>query len=220
MIRDHLLVYDDYIPSSLPVYTGVQHMPTLGQADQLGLHAVLDNAVTAAQLTIAIEHSTDGINWAPKSSTPEINSVSVVTLDTTSVYAGEPHPAPQSLEFVRLRITIVNNRGVNLRLYATLRDRGKGAFVGCGCHDDDDAEHDAHEHQHGDDHGRQVRELTETRPHAALEELSRRVAAGSAGEPLQERMKSALASMPEHQRVAAVQFLAQVGSLDTHPRET
>lgn len=217
MIREHLVVYNDYIPGSLPVYTGVQHMPTLGQADQLGFHAVLDNAVTAGQLTVAIEHSTDGINWAQKNATPEINSVSILTSDTTSIYGGEAYPTLQSLEFVRLRIAIANGRGANLRLYATLRDRGKGSFVGCACHGD---EHEGHEsHQHAGNHEQRVRELMATRPHAALDDLARRVAEGPAGEAPQERLKRALAAMPEGERAAAMHFLAQVGTLEAHARE-
>jgi hypothetical protein len=148
-----------------------------------------------------------------------INSIGVLTTGTASIYGGELYPTLQSLEFVRVRISIVSGRGVNLRLYATLRDRGKGSFVGCACHDDE-AEHEPQEHPpHGrGDHERRVRELMATRPHAAIDELARRAAEGPRGEPLQSRLKKALASMPEQDRAEAVRFLTQVGALEAHAR--
>lgn len=225
VIRDHILVYDDYIPDGLPVYTGVQHTITLGQADQLGLFSVVDNAMAAGQLTVAIEHSTDGINWTQKSATPVINSVGISSPGTTSVYAGELYPVPQSLEFVRLRISILNNRGAHMRLYATLRDRGKGSFTGCGCDGANEAGHDHDGHGHEDaglpraeDHREHLRTLIRSRPHAALDALARCLAAEPAGGALQDRLKAALVAMPERERGEAAHYLSQVAAVEAMER--
>src|SRR4051812_22677603 len=138
MIRFQALVFSDYIPGSAPVYTGVQHMKALAQGDQIGLFAVCDQAAIGGAFTAAIEHSTDGRNWSPKSATPEINGVTIGANQATPVYGGEGYPTSHSLEFVRVRLSVALGRGARVRLYAAVRDRTTGRYASCGCAGDEE----------------------------------------------------------------------------------
>lgn len=220
MIRDHLLVYDDYLYYGPPVYTGVQHMQVLGRADQLGLHAVVDNVTLRGELAVAIEHSTDGINWTQKSATPEISSFTYAV--ASSMYAGEAYPARQSLEYVRLQILLKAGREVGLRVYATLRDRGKGPFPGCGCHGDEAGPAPVLMQPppppREESHRRELRALVASRPHAALDVLARRLAEVPARTGLNDRLQTALAAMPARPREAAARYLVHVAALEAQER--
>lgn len=217
MIRHHALVFDDYISGSTPVYTGVPHMRALAGGDQIGLHAVLDNAGAACSVTVAIEHSTDGMNWSQKNTTAEISAVAVSTSSVTSVYGGETFPALQSLEFVRLQITITNGRGVHLKLYASVRDRTKGGFSVCECADGEQPTRRAG--AHGAPSPREeVEAILANRPHHGLVELRRRLDEAPVDTPLRERMVDALAAMGEQERAELARFLGQVDRISPEAR--
>jgi len=100
---------------------------------KIGLFAICDQAPTGGDLTAAIEHSTDGMNWCQKSATPEINGAAITMNQVTALYGGEVYPTAHSLEYVRVRLSVASGRGVRVRLYASVRDRVTGRYAACGC---------------------------------------------------------------------------------------
>jgi hypothetical protein len=217
MIRFHELVFDDYIPGNTPVYTGVQHMRLLGRGDQLGLHAILDEAAVACSITVAIEHSVDGINWSPKNSTAEITAVAVSTTDTTSIYGGETFPGKQSCEFVRLRLTVTNGRGVHVRVYATARDRAKGGFSLCDCADEESPKPRQQVHWAAKPLEEAAAVLS-TQPHRALMELRRKLEDAPVDASQQERIASAFMALSAPERAEVGQFLGRMSQISPAAR--
>jgi hypothetical protein len=137
MLRAHYLVFDDYLYADEPACSGVEHMEALARGDHLALHVVLTNsAAEAAALaaggtfTAAIEHSLDGRRWVAKSTTPEIDAAPI---EGASLYGGERHPAPPSLPYVRLRLSITGARSVHAQVFVAVRDRSVSRFDACAC---------------------------------------------------------------------------------------
>ncbi len=106
-----LVAFDDYIVGTESRYTGILEGRVLERADQLALHAVVDDVKfgRGLSLTVAIEHSSSGApeRWQRKNESPEIFRRPLVAGETTSLYGGEQIPVRPRHRHVRLRIRLV-----------------------------------------------------------------------------------------------------------------
>lgn len=106
-------VFDEYINGTATTwYTSSAHNDLLGSADDLLIQAVPDQVSytgTAATLTLAVEHSCNGLDWlavaaAPFPTTPEINGVQIT--NETGMLGVRTMWMPPLLSFIRFRITL------------------------------------------------------------------------------------------------------------------
>lgn len=122
----NILVHDDVIATANPprtVYSRPDFNDKLGSVDMLGLFAVTDQVATNGTITVAIEHSADGLNWTAKTpGTPEINAATIQQ-DTTNLAYGSDGGSSPSLGLVRLSVTIATSTSAHVKLWVTGRDQ-------------------------------------------------------------------------------------------------
>jgi len=86
----------------------------IGSFDQLAIQAVTDNVSNSAggdtTLSVAIQHSADGIHWQTKRAIPEIRPFPLLSV-TTYVPMGYDDGTSPSLAFVRLLVTLQDQKG-------------------------------------------------------------------------------------------------------------
>lgn len=120
----HVLAFDNLVQGTATIYTDPSLARGLGSADQLKIAAVADQVSgTSPTLTVQIEDSGEGMRWAAKNGTAEINASSLAASGTTAL-RGSDTGATGSTAFVRLRIQLGGTNPVaRLRLWVT----GRGA---------------------------------------------------------------------------------------------
>jgi len=157
MPREHtFVVFDEYLPKSVngsanAIFTGSQFNAQMGRANQIGIHAVLDNLTvdTSANrnLFIFIEESNDGRNWIERANPANdyntnnadmtlavpITAVAPIQMLFTDACQGLSKGASANfttgplLGLVRLRIFFdgagTNGPAGHLRIHVTQRDR-------------------------------------------------------------------------------------------------
>jgi hypothetical protein len=128
-------VFDEVLMSTAVSYTSIKHCEALSKGDQLAFIAHGENANAGLSLTVAIEHSADGIHWAQKNTSPEINGA--VLNNAIGIYGAEPLAFSPSQAFVRLRIQVGGSGLAKARVVvnAFVRDRSKSkppCCCGCG----------------------------------------------------------------------------------------
>ena len=210
MLRHHALVYDGFVTPGVAAYTGIQHAGALALGDQMGLQAIVDRGA-GGSLTAAIEHSGDGIAWTQKNPSPEIDAAPILVGRPTSVYGGEAYPPRPSLTHVRIRIVVTPRHAggrssvvpTRVRLHAVLRERGKGRYATCVCTGEDAREEAASE---------RASRPGGARPHASMAELERRLLGLPVGLPPADRLRRALATLGERERLEVTAFLGSAGS--------
>ena len=123
MLAYNLLVFDELIKDTGNYYTSTALASRLGNADELCLFARTTHVSgTSPTLTVEIEHSPNGQDWAP-TWTPQ---VSALPISNEGAYAGQLLLFdPALLAHVRLRIALGGTSpACRLKLYATGRSRG------------------------------------------------------------------------------------------------
>lgn len=119
------LVFEQVVHSGTSFFTSRRFDNIFGSKDVLAINVVADNANIRGALSVAIEHSGDGINWKQKNATPEINSVTVGTSTNTDVIYGADASFAPNLQFVRLRIDATTLQSVHVQIHVTVRDSSK-----------------------------------------------------------------------------------------------
>jgi hypothetical protein len=201
MLRHQALVFDDFVQGA--AYSGAQHARMLGMGDKLGIQVVLDGARIDTLITVAIEHSADGVVFVPKRETPEVGGT-VRAPGLAAFYGGDDGTVGPSLAYVRLCIEVEATRPVRTRIHVAVRDESEGKLCGCGC-------------AGGDEPG--VGEAPDAfagGPRPALDELERHLAAQGEHVRPRERMQRALAAMGAQERAEVVAFLEQMGTAAEH----
>lgn len=126
MIRDAFLAFDDEITSQAAVVTSDALVERFGLHDQIALHLVLDNVVgtRSGTVTVALQHSADGVTWLPREANPEIDGVTVKLNETTSAYgAVDASDTRTTLPLVRAQIQLGGNvTSAYAKLYVVARD--------------------------------------------------------------------------------------------------
>ena len=109
----------------------------LGHYDLVSLKAVVTEVNIAGQLGIRLHHSGDGLSYPAKNASDEI--LGALSTDTVNVLWGADSSGQPSLHLVRAHIGLSSGTTqAYLRLYATLRDRGKGRAAGRRKHRNDE----------------------------------------------------------------------------------
>ncbi|APR86496.1 Hypothetical protein A7982_11848 [Minicystis rosea] len=123
MRRYMMTAMDEFVVSTTAVYTSQDHNQKLGSTDQLAIQVIADQiSGTSPTLTLQIEHSADGRNWASKAVTPEINVQALSSASTNVFYASDAGATP-TLSFVRFKITLGGTSPVaHLKVNVTGRD--------------------------------------------------------------------------------------------------
>src|SRR5262249_51082315 len=117
---------DEYFPSgqNATLYTPAHATRPLSQYDQLAIQVVADHvAGPTPQLTLSIEHSTDGLSWVTRSATPEINNVTLSTSSFTVLTASDAGTKPR-LALTRFKLVLTGAGAPasgRVRLYVTAR---------------------------------------------------------------------------------------------------
>lgn len=132
MRRRYGTVLDEYLvgaSNTTPSWTTQELDIPLAAFDQLALHAVVDHVDAAGgTLNVQVYHSADGVNFAPKTGSPEVSVASLSASATNQSWGyadtGPPTGKPL-LGMVRLRIWFSGTtaRG-HVRIHATQRDVG------------------------------------------------------------------------------------------------
>src|SRR5438034_341101 len=103
MRKQHLLVFDDRIPSTTQVFTADAVAYELGGCDKLAIHCVVDNQNAAGGILVQIQHSGDGIRWLNKySGSGEISTPNNVPASGAANLGGFDQGATPSFAYVRL----------------------------------------------------------------------------------------------------------------------
>ena len=123
MRKMNFVVFDDYIPSNVQVFTAQSLNDRLGLFDKLSIEAVADNvAGTSPTITVQIQHSSDNRNWVNKNTTAEINAAGI-SVGSTTPNAGSDTSSAASLGFVRLAITLGGSSpSAHVKIWVTARD--------------------------------------------------------------------------------------------------
>lgn len=111
-------------------YTAASMNPVLGSADKFVAHVVVDNVSANGNITVQVEHSSDGRNWVPKNvngGTPpttvaEINAVGITAGVTNSDVrftfssdGSDTAPRPL-LPLVRLRVRLTTTVTAHVKI--------------------------------------------------------------------------------------------------------
>lgn len=126
MLREHLLVFDEQLPTQSSYFSKADFYKALGQYDQIALHAIVDNptGATNGTITVVLEHSCDGRNFIAKNATAEINAAAIA-FNSQSDAAGGDGGALPTLEYGRLNVKLAGGvTAARVRIWATLRDTG------------------------------------------------------------------------------------------------
>jgi len=134
MRRMNITVFDEFltgvVAGTTPAVTTSQELNArLGQFDQLGLFAVVDNTASTAGLFAFIEHSGDGRNWIQKNAIWEIEGTNntkngwFTANVTTPLWGFDPGTNP-TLGFARIRVYFSASLSAHVRIHVTGRDMG------------------------------------------------------------------------------------------------
>lgn len=128
-------VFDDFVYGTTSVYSPAQFAEVLGKSDQLSIQAVVERASLRTTLTVAIEHSQDGINWAAKNTSPEIDAQALGS-GTTTLGGADAGTYPSN-GLIRLRVSLGSaaSPSAYVRVYVTGRDKAK-KYLTCACPED------------------------------------------------------------------------------------
>ena len=117
-----MLVFDEEIYGTNPVFTSDEHSEHLGRCDQLSLQAVIDKVSAAGSIAVQIQHSADGRHFVPKNGSPEVSST--LTVGQTNVFSGGDMSTAPTLGYVRLSISLSGaSFSAHVKVYATMRDQ-------------------------------------------------------------------------------------------------
>ncbi len=145
MRTHHHKVFDEYVPAGTDYDTAVfsheQAIAQMGHADQIAIHAVVDNLVEDdGHLNVQIEHSGDGRNWIAKngdtsgsSGTGEVKVPMTGSLKknaTNQGWGSDPNKDSNNqplLTYVRLRIWFTggSKKAGHVKIHVTHRDQGR-----------------------------------------------------------------------------------------------
>lgn len=123
------LVFDEQLSSSGPHYTSQELSELLGRYDQVAIQAIVDKADTSGSLTVHLQHSADGRNFADKNASAEISGVGggpgfgTVMTNVTNICTGSDTGNIPSLGYVRLSISLVTTTAAHVKIHLTLRDQ-------------------------------------------------------------------------------------------------
>ncbi len=120
----HILAFDNLIQGTTVIYTDPLLARQLASADQTRMLVVADQVSgTTPAVTVQTEESGDGINWANKLGTAEINGVTLATSGTT-VASGSDTGSTGSSVMTRMRIQLSGSSpAARIRLWLTGRGR-------------------------------------------------------------------------------------------------
>ena len=123
--REHVLIFDELVPSQTAVVSRVEHHQLLARYDQVALHVQVTNTTgSAGSISVFIEHSADGKSFVQKNATKEINAASLVVPGGGGAVGGDGGALP-TLEFARLNVKLDSGITSGLvRIWATFRDAG------------------------------------------------------------------------------------------------
>ncbi|HKY37237.1 MAG TPA: hypothetical protein VJN18_14940 [Polyangiaceae bacterium] len=127
MRRFHVLLHDDRIEGTSPLYSDPSHNALLGSVEALCIYSAAENASgTTPTLTVQVEESGNQVYWRNKAGTAEINSVTLSTAART-VAVGRDNGSVPSLGFLRLRVQLGGaNPKARVRIWVT--GRGEQPF--------------------------------------------------------------------------------------------
>lgn len=110
---------------STPIYTDISKFARLlGQGDKLALQLLATNVSgTSPTVTVAIEDSADGTNWAPKSTPISAQSIGAGAGGTADVRGYDTDSRPL-FPLVRLKITLGGSSpSAHVQILAVSRDQ-------------------------------------------------------------------------------------------------
>lgn len=118
-----LLVFDDLLQGAGVNYFSLDEFRArLGEHDIFGLFAVATQTDISGTLTVHIQHSGNGIRWANKNATAEINAKTITAGAETPLWASDSSGKP-NLAHVRFQITLGGFTGrSHVKLYVAIRD--------------------------------------------------------------------------------------------------
>ena len=122
------LVFNGYVAGTTEVFSDERFQELLGLADQLSLGGYTAQVTVGGgtpTLTVEVQQSFDKFRWQPRSLTPEINAVTLLTgANETVVHGHDGDTTLSRLAFVRLRIALAGTSPTaQVRIWATGRDR-------------------------------------------------------------------------------------------------
>jgi hypothetical protein len=127
-------VFDDYVPDATSfgnaVFTSETEIARLGQADQIAIHAIVDNIDgEGGTLNVQIEHSGDGRNWMTKNKDPEVTVTNLKKNVSNQDWGSDPNKNSNGqplLTYVRLRIWFENKtKAGHVKVHVTQRDQAR-----------------------------------------------------------------------------------------------
>lgn len=105
MRRANLIAFDDYVMDATPQYSTTELNNALGEFGAWNLQAVVDDPRNVDSITLQLETSADGRNWAPKNAQPEVSGT--VGGGTTTVLQGrDPGTIGAGMALVRLKLSL------------------------------------------------------------------------------------------------------------------
>ncbi len=104
----HILVFDDAIEGTSPVYTSPIHDAMLGLSDSLSIYGVAAQTTgTTPTITVQVEDGPDERRWRNRNGTAEVNAISLSATAETVFVGNDGNPAGATrLGFARLRIQL------------------------------------------------------------------------------------------------------------------
>jgi hypothetical protein len=134
------LVFDEVILGPTDAYTAPELNALLAVQDQMGFQVIVDNvrfsvAGGPPTLSVWLETSGDGRNWATKNTGPEVQPFSIFETQTNvSPYSADVGTLP-TLRFARLRITMATavvgqTMTAHIKIFVTFRDLGGEIITG------------------------------------------------------------------------------------------
>jgi hypothetical protein len=120
----NILAFDNLIQGTAAIYTDPLIARQLATADRLKYHVYADQVSgTSPTITVQGEESGNGVNWANKAGTAEINAQALNT-SGTSIVRGSDTGTTGSTGMVRVRIQLGGTTPVaRIRLWVTGRGR-------------------------------------------------------------------------------------------------